>query len=401
MAAGAYIVDVTRIASRLGRGALTGIDRVELAYIHHIPKTGVPTLALLRTRAGVMVLAPKAFAAIEGWASGTPIPMARDRLARLTRRQDALLGRVETALRQFAVLRAPMVLAGRALRRKLPPNAVYLNTGHANLSLPMMSALHAVPGLRVVVLVHDTIPLDHPEFTRPDQIAGFARKMTTVSSQADLIVHTAHATRAATEAQLSSLGRVPPGVVAPLGVAVASADPVALPAGLNLTLPYFVTVGTIEPRKNHALLLDVWDQMAANGPVPHLYILGNRGWADPALLARLDRGVAGVSVLSGLTDGAMMALVAGARAMLFPSHVEGFGLPPFEAAAIGTPVVCAPLPVIREGLGQYPVYLSAHDSYSWLETIQRLTATSLRNEDKKTVAPPEWRSHFKTVLNAL
>jgi len=295
-------------------------------------------------------------------------------------------------------MRAPMALAGWALRRKVPCGAVYLNTGHTNLSPRMMRALHAVPGLRIVVLLHDTIPLDHPEYTRPGQISGFRAKMAAVSAHADLIVHTAHATRAATEAQLSCLGRVPPGLVAPLGVAVPPPDQGALPPGLDLSAPWFVTVGTIEPRKNHTLLLDVWEAMAAQGPVPRLFILGNRGWADPALLARLDRGVPGITVLSGLCDGAMMALVAGARAMLFPSHVEGFGLPPFEAASLGTPVISTPLPVIHEGLGDYPVYAGASDSYSWMETILALNAHESR---MKNIEPPSWTDHFRIVLNDL
>ena len=396
------MIDVTRIASRLARGAMTGIDRVELAYIRYIPLTGTPVLALLRTKAGVMLLRPKAMAELQAWAGGAPIPQKRDLLARLTRRHNTVLARVETALRRFAITRAPMALAGRALRGKLGNSAVYFNTGHANLSQQMMRALRAVPGLRIAVLVHDTIPLDHPMFSRPDQIAGFARKMQAVADHADLVIHTSAATRILTEAQLARLGRVPPGVVSALGVSVVPPDGAALPKGLNLRDPYFLAIGTIEPRKNHALLLDVWQAMAARGgPLPHLFILGNRGWADPALFARLDAGVPGVTVLTGLTDGAMSALLRGARALLFPSLVEGFGLPPFEAAALGTPVISTPLPPIREGLGDYPVYLSPTDSYSWIETITRLTTEADLARRKECVVPPNWPDHFKTVLKAL
>ncbi len=401
MAAAAFIVDVTRIASRLGRGALTGIDRVELAYIQHIPRSGRPALALLRTKAGVMLLSTDALCAIDAWAGGAPIPQTRDLLARLTRRQDPGLGRVETALRRFAIARAPMPLLAAMLRRKVPANTVYLNTGHANLTARMMQALHTVPGLRIVVLVHDTIPLDHPKLSRLNQISAFEGKMEAVSAHADLVLHTAHTTRQTTEAQLSQFGRIPPGLVAPLGVEVARPNPSALPPRLDLTAPYFVTVGTIEPRKNHALLLDVWEKLAERGPVPSLFILGNRGWAAQDLFARLDRGVKGVTVLPGLGDGAMAALVAGARALLFPSRVEGFGLPPYEAAAVGTPVLSTPLSVILEGLGDYPVYLDADDSYSWMETIIALTLDPEGGKTRKIAKPPQWCEHFKTVLKSL
>jgi glycosyltransferase involved in cell wall biosynthesis len=401
LATSAYLVDVTRIASRLWRGALTGIDRVELAYIRHIRQSGLPAMALLRTPAGVLLLDPKALTQIDEWAQGASLQPDRDLIARLTRRRDHRLGRAETALRRHAIARAPMGMAGAVLRRNVPKDAVYLNTGHSNLTRRMMRALGCVPGLRIVVLVHDTIPMDHPEFTRPDQIAGFARKMAVVSDHADLIIHTAHATRTVTEAQMARLGRVPPGVVAPLGVDIPPPDPTTLPPGLDLTTPYFVTVGTIEPRKNHALLLDVWERLVNHGPVPRLYVVGNRGWADATLLARFDVGVAGVTVLPDLSDGAMMALVAGARALLFPSHVEGFGLPPIEAAALGTPVICLPLPVIKEQLGDYPVYLDTPDPYLWTETILGLATDLADSRHRKIIQPPEWHDHFKTVLNAL
>ncbi len=399
----AYVIDVTRIASRIGRGALTGIDRVELAYMRHLSGTKVPAMALLRTRAGVVLLGPTAFGALAGWADGAmPVPLRQDLMTRLTRRQNPYLGRVETALRPHAILRAPLILAGALLRRRLPEQTVYFNTGHSNLTHRMMRALHSVPGLRIAVLLHDTIPLDHPAFTRADQIDPFRRKLVVVAAHADLIIHTAHSTRILTEAHLARLGRVPMGVVAPLGVEVATPDPAALPTGLDLTTPFFVAVGTIEPRKNHAFLLDLWDNMATgDAALPHLYILGNRGWATPALLDRLDRGQPGVTVLPGLGDAAMMALVSHARALLFPSHVEGFGLPPYESAAMGTPVVCAPIPAIREGLGDYPVYLDIADSYSWTETIMALSTRLPTRARKNCVEPPSWREHFKTVLNAL
>lgn len=403
MSAEAYLLDVTRLASRLGRGALTGIDRVELAYLRHLSVGPLPCLGLLRTSAGIVVLRAEALGAIANWANGAAIPTKRDLLARLSRRGTVMQGQLETALRAFSLARAPMILAGRVLAKVCPSRCVYVNVGHANLSDRMMSALRRVPDLRIAVMVHDTIPMDYPAFTRQGQAAVFGRKLAVVSRHADVVIHTAPSTQRQTEIHLKALGRVPRPVMAALGVDLPVPDPSQVPAGLSLETPYFVALGTIEPRKNHRLLLDVWDSMAQrSGPRPRLLILGNRGWADAALFARLDRGVPGVQVISGLSDGAMACVLQSARALLFPSLAEGFGLPPFEAAGMGVAVISSDLSVIRDGLLDYPVYLDPTDSYSWMETILGYVAGETSPKGMRLgFEVPTWETHFNTILRGL
>jgi len=210
------------------------------------------------------------------------------------------------------------------------------------------------------------------------------------------VIHTAATTRQQTETHLAAAGRVPAGVVASLGVGVPQPGP--LPPGLMPPSPYYVVLGTIEPRKNHVLLLRVWADLARNGPPPQLLVIGARGWADPGLFDLLA-ATPGITVLSGLPDGEVAALLQGAAALLFPSLAEGFGLPPVEAAALGTPVIASDLPVIRDLLRDYPIYLDPADSYSWVETIKALSLpnASARRQDSRP--PPSWVDHFNTVLN--
>lgn len=399
----ACLLDVTRLVSRMGKGALTGIDRVELAYLTHLLRQPRPVFGLIRTPAGIILLPDRALAQVADWARGADLPQRSDWIGRISRRRDPVLAALEAALRRQALRRAPLRLAGPMLRHALPAGTAYLNVGHANLSAPMLRALRDGAGLRVAVLLHDTIPLDHPQFARPDQIAVFARRVAAIAAHADLVIHSAQATRRLNEGQLARMGRVPPGIVAPLGIELPQPDPALRPADMGLLSPYFVVLGTIEPRKNHSLLLDVWQELGREGgDIPDLLILGNRGWADPALFARLDRGVVGVRVMSGLGDGAVAALLAGARALLFPSHAEGFGLPALEAAALNVPVLATDLPVFREMLGNYPVYLKATEIYSWMRTIK--TYCQSRPIDFATgprPSLPSWSDHMETVLTSL
>jgi glycosyltransferase involved in cell wall biosynthesis len=189
------------------------------------------------------------------------------------------------------------------------------------------------------------------------------------------------------------LGRLPDGITANLGVSVA--QPIATDAPAQ---PYFVTLGTIEPRKNHALLLNLWAQMP--NP-PGLLILGGRGWSNAEVFARLDAlpDDSPIQERAGLSDGQIAFLLQGAQALLFPSFAEGFGIPALEAASLGTPVVAADLPVFQELLGEFAVYLDVTDSYSWMETIRRLATVGLAKRTVKT--PPNWAEHFKLVLSRM
>lgn len=393
----ARLLDLTRLVSRLDRGALTGVDRVELAYLNQFLKggagDGAPLFAWVQTGAGPLLLDAAGAAWVAAAARGQAAAGPADLLGRLTRRSDPRRARAEAELRRRAL---GWGLRG-ALLRRLPPGFAYYNTGHSNLSDRGLAAIAAAGG-HISVLLHDVIPLDYPQFTRADIPPVFARKLAAVGRHAGRVIHTTAAARARSDAQLARLGRVPPGIVAPLGVPVAAPAAVALP-GLVPGRRYFMAVGTIEPRKNHAFLLDLWQALAARLPpadLPQLVIAGGRGWANAAVFARLDARPPGVIEAPGLSDGALVTLLQGSAGLLFPSLAEGFGLPPAEAAALGVPVIANPLPELREVLGDYPVYLPVTDSYSWLETIER---TMPQADRAHRFTPPRWEDHFNTVLN--
>src|ERR1700710_674754 len=94
--------------------------------------------------------------------------------------------------------------------------------------------------------------------------------------------------------------------------------------------PYFLCVGTIEPRKNHLLLLHLWRRMVAlhGNRAPRLLIVGKRGWENENVLDLLDRCPAlrgHVIELGTVPDSKLTALLRGAQALLMPSFAEGFG----------------------------------------------------------------------------
>lgn len=386
----ARLLDLTRLAGRATR-VLTGVDRIERAWLAAIVRDeSALAFALVRTRPGYLLLdraGMRAFleALDHGNWGGTRL---YDRLAR---RDDPDRALVEGFLRRHILARAPHRWLSLMLRRRLPGAVSYVNVGQTTLHEDTVTGLRALPGARITVMLHDTIPLDFPQFQRPGTVDQFRQRLALVVEHADRILCTSASV--ASDLRRHCPGQALPEItVAHPGVTLAVPDPAALPHGPRPS-PCFVTLNTIDPRKNHALLLDTWERL---GPgAPPLLIVGSRGWADDALLARLDAHPSGVQELSGLSDGAVAALVAGATAMLNPSLAEGFGLPSLEAAGRGVPLVCADLPVWREMLGEYPVYLDPQDADLWAKTVMSLTKAAPR---KAPLALPGWDAHFTTVF---
>jgi glycosyltransferase involved in cell wall biosynthesis len=154
-------------------------------------------------------------------------------------------------------------------------------------------------------------------------------------------------------------------VVTPLGVGPAwrsarPPDPGWL-AGHGLPARYLLFVGSREPRKGLDVLLAAYRELLADQPgAPPLVLAGPPGWGAALDLAGLPDG--SVRLLGYLPESELASLTAGAAAMVFPSRYEGFGLPPLQALACGTPVVASDLPALREVLGDEADLVPAGDA---------------------------------------
>lgn len=371
------LIDVSRLVWRWWRGGIsTGIDRVCIAYVEHY-----------RARARAHIQWRGRCVTLDAASSDSLFDLFREPRKDFRRRFAALI--IRTILTRK---KSPLV-----------SGLLYLNVGHTGLnerSLPRWVDRHA---LRAIYFIHDLIPLTHPQYCRTGEPDKHAQRMANALASASGMIGNSQSTLNDLEAFATERGlQMPPAVVAFIAGQTAPAE--HAPAVFNR--PYFVTLGTIEGRKNHILLFRIWEDLARDrsGQVPLLVIVGQRGWESTAALAMLDGSdnlKRHVLELGSCTDAELASLLAGARALLMPSFAEGYGLPVAEALAVGTPVIAGDLPVYREFAGDIPTYLDVSRQDAWQDAIIRFVGNDPDRERQRLAITkfkaPTWPSHFHHV----
>lgn len=393
----ARCLDLTRLISRVGKGPFTGVDRVEFAYLRRLVLEPQPLFCLVRTSLGYVLLDKKGATRVFWCLAGDQPWGQMDWIGHLNRKAPRLRRMAEADLRRNSIGRCRPGQLDR-LVRMMPPGTAYLNVGHSNLTKESLSVWDGP----VSVFVHDMIPLDFPQYQRPGTVRAFEVKMQLVAEHADLVICNSNQTAWDVERWWLSWDARPKTVAAYLGSDLPDPDPGPDPMP-NLPTSYFVILGTIEPRKNHALLLDIWADLVDDlgDAAPHLVVAGKRGWANAAVFDRLDQRPPHVTEMPGLSDAQVAGLIQGAQALLFPSFAEGYGLPAIEAAAAQIPVLCSDLPVFDEVLGNIPIYAAPTDRYRWKKSILQIAEN---NKAAQQTQPPKfrvptWDGHFNTVLS--
>lgn len=380
------VLDVSRMIWRRWSLRLpTGIDRVCLAYLAHF---GPRSLAMVQWRGRRIVLC------------------ARDSEHLFDLLLDPPGSRFRRCLLRFMLLAVSRAIVFPAK----VTGKVFLNVGHTGLDAADLADWLSQKGLAPVYLVHDLIPITHPQFCREGEAARHAARMRTVLESARGVICNSEATCQALGEFADAAGLdMPASVIAHLGVEplAGNAEP------MRRARPYFLSVSTIEGRKNHALLLDVWQilQREMGEDCPDLVLIGQRGWQAQDVFDRLDAlGSRGdglddagrrVFELSGCSDCDLARWLDGACAVLMPSHAEGFGLPVIEALSRRTPVIAADLDVYRELAGSVPCLLDPNDRGAWQQAIRDHVEGGTARERQILAAhdynPPDWPDHFAIV----
>ncbi len=260
-----------------------------------------------------------------------------------------------------------------------------------------------LPGdVPAIATVHDLSLLLHPQWHPLDRVRHFERRF---QAGLERCIHLLTDSESVRQEMLAHLGLRPDQVTAiPLGLRPGFRP---LPRdevqrGLRrLKLPdrYLLYLGTLEPRKNVLLLLQVYCSLPAElrrrWP---LLLVGGWGWHRAEIAAFLDAEARhkGVIHLGYLPDRHLPLLYNGAPALVFPSHYEGFGFPPLEMLACGGAVLASTASALVELVGKKAHLVDADDSDGWREALLRVLTDddwqqALRHGAEETARPYTWQ----------
>lgn len=316
--------------------------------------------------------------------------------------------------------RRPYLKANSVLGPKIDPRPgdilLEVGNGWLNSDIEHIRRLKLQRGIRFVLLIHDMIPITFAQFYKAQDVAIFRDYMDAALPLADLIItttrHTERDVIAYTASQSLRLQRTK---VTPLGAdgpqPHGDFDGLA-EYGLRRD-GYALLVSTIEPRKGHAMILEIWRRLLKDGlPQKHkfkLVLVGREGWLVDELIKELRqtaRETDSLVMLSDVSDERLACLYRGAAFCLYPSKYEGYGLPIVEALQYCKPIVASNAGPMKELVSSLspsldPDHAESWESQlrSWIEEPEQLAdiAAKIRRDYK----PVSWAMSAETLAHLI
>lgn len=288
-------------------------------------------------------------------------------------------------------------------------DAAWMDRMNRSYLLPILKA----NGARIVSHIYDVISISYPQYCLERGVYNFTEYLGAHLFYDDAIICNAQATVLELEKLARKTGATLPVChVVPLGAdyRVETPDESAVPEKVRDAAEsgkFLLMVGTVEPRKNHKLLLDAYD----NGLKElgyHIIFAGYMGWNMDEFAERLNNHPdyeKGLWHFEGLNDDSITYLYKHTEYLVFASYAEGYGLPIIESLQRGTPVIAADIPVLREVGGNYCTYFPQDNAEAICKIIRgREENPEAYSELKANISGcryPGWDESYKTLKKAL
>ena len=273
--------------------------------------------------------------------------------------------------------------------------------------MPIMREVSSKGGANVVC-VYDLLPLMFPQAFPPSLVPLFETWFDEALAKSDAVVAISHS---AAQDLLTYL-KANPRQLKPnfrigwwrLGADFATAANAAVSQEAKSFVdgaPFFLSVGTLEPRKCYPVALDAFERLWRSNVNVRYVIVGRRGWSARSLVKRIREHPEYGNRLfwfDDANDADLNFLYKYARAALAPSFAEGFGLPLIEAARHGLPSIASDIPVFREVGGDAIAYFDCLDSASLADKLSEFLITSKK---PPALAQTSWRDSTESFLNLI
>ncbi|MFT9179517.1 MAG: glycosyltransferase family 1 protein [Zymomonas mobilis] len=399
------VLDLSRLLSRLFHATPTGVDRVEMAYAR----------ALL-----YQIPDQLSFAAVNIFGRYGRIPNDKA-LIFLDHIDNLWNGEISIPPKNIKKWQYISKIYGLMWPQSVPENnrslRIFLQSSpHHLTNQKLMASILKKEKAKFICLLHDLIPISYPEYARPNGADLHIKRMNTVAQLADGVIANSYDTEKKFQDFLQKSEKNIPIVTAHLGVDIRHNSKLSKNVhpslfetlNINEDRPVFIYISTIEPRKNHLLLLNIWRNLVTlyGDKTPYLVLVGRRGWENENIIDMLDRCPAmqkRVFEFSHLGDDQMQLWLKQSRALLMPSFAEGYGLPIAEAISLGVPVICSDIAAHREVGGIVPEYIDPIDGLGWQNAIIEYSRSNSERVEiqKKAMLKwqlPSWDAHITAVL---
>ena len=281
--------------------------------------------------------------------------------------------------------------------------------------IPIFASLRRHGGYLVTV-VYDLIPLQRPALFDPLLVDVFKSWIDLAIQHSDTLLCISRAVADDVTAFIETRDSVPPrplsirswplGADLPASIHSGSVRAAVLQLAMPAEAPLFLMVGTIEPRKNHAFVLDAMEMLWERGIAIRLVIAGQAGWQVDAVMQRISRHAQfghQLFFIEEFTDAEINICYHAATALIAASVAEGFGLPIVEAALHGTPVLASDIPVFREVGGTGTSYFSLSAPVCLADAIERFLSLSQTDRGAMTSQIPtvNWVGSVAVLLQQI
>lgn len=433
--------DLSRLIERLEVGAPSGIDRVDLRYALWSRKRAMRWIGVVQRPGGMEALPAREAAAVLSFletrwigpspgnpAGAKPLPPPSGwkletlaaifekaaRVSLLERLRGRGWGTMPAMLFPRLLSRWLQRMGNEGSKIEFGEEGVYWNIGHVFRFEKACQEAGRIWGSRSVVFLHDVIPLLYPDTQRELSRRHFEVFFKWMVALQGKILMSSKAAVADLRAlagneewnDAGSLSRI---VVNPLAVEAKFFPSVVSGARRLAEPPCFLIIGTWEPRKHFEMLLEVWESFRKEGNSKIVLTWLGR----PSEMTRASRKRFGRLVDKGwadargpVSDEEMLSVMGGARALLFPSSAEGWGLPLAEAMAMGLPAITSDRPVCREVSRGLVEYLPLNAPATWKKLIldyagKKSVRRAAQVERLQGFQNLTWATHFEALERTL